>query len=156
MGSSCDLGKFLGNLDEREMLERCICNLCGDLATVPQITDCNHVFCRDCIQSECDRSAARGNASSKCPKCEHVFSAVKPYVNLEVKDDADKPQEANERASQARRRRGSSKETPEDWIDLPGDLLPSAKITAVKDQVHTWLREAPDDKIIIFTQWRLM
>jgi ERCC4-related helicase len=33
-------------------------------------------------------------------------------------------------------------------------LLPSAKLTAVETKVRQWLMEAPDEKIIIFTQFK--
>jgi SNF2 family DNA or RNA helicase len=34
------------------------------------------------------------------------------------------------------------------------DILPSAKLIEIKDQVKEWLKEAPRDKIIIFTQFQ--
>ncbi|KAH8680775.1 SNF2 family N-terminal domain-containing protein [Xylariales sp. PMI_506] len=35
----------------------------------------------------------------------------------------------------------------------PEPMIPSAKITAIKETVLEWLAEAPDDKIVIFTQF---
>jgi hypothetical protein len=39
---------------------------------------------------------------------------------------------------------------------MDGDWLPSAKAIAVKAQILQWQRDAPDDKIIIFTQFLMM
>lgn len=33
-------------------------------------------------------------------------------------------------------------------------LFQSAKIKALMDQIMNWLKDAPNDKIIVFTQWR--
>jgi ERCC4-related helicase len=34
------------------------------------------------------------------------------------------------------------------------EILPCAKLVGVMEQVQDWLHEAPEDKIIIFTQFR--
>ena len=44
------------------------------------------------------------------------------------------------------------------WLDLFDEgkvkLLPSAKLIAVINQIRLWIQEAPDDKIIVFSQFR--
>ncbi|KAL2006287.1 hypothetical protein VTN00DRAFT_9941 [Thermoascus crustaceus] len=41
-----------------------------------------------------------------------------------------------------------------DWIPIAGDLMPSAKFTAARNIIADWLAEAPDTKVVIFTQFR--
>jgi ERCC4-related helicase len=44
------------------------------------------------------------------------------------------------------------------WLDKIDsrtiEILPSAKLMGVIDQIQDWIRIAPDDKIIVFTQFR--
>lgn len=42
------------------------------------------------------------------------------------------------------------------WDDEEVPMLQSAKVDGVLAQVMDWLQEEPDDKIIIFTQWRAL
>ena len=46
----------------------------------------------------------------------------------------------------------------QDWLqridDGEIDYLPSTKLNAIKDQVQHWLREKPQDKIIVFSQFK--
>jgi SNF2 family DNA or RNA helicase len=48
-----------------------------------------------------------------------------------------------------------SDEAP-DWLATAGHLMPSAKVTQVQDIIRGWLQEAPDTKVVIFTQFRVM
>lgn len=41
-----------------------------------------------------------------------------------------------------------------DWIPIVGHLMPGAKLTKARDIVAAWLAEAPDTKVVIFTQFR--
>lgn len=47
----------------------------------------------------------------------------------------------------------AKKDKTDDWIDMKGEVLPSAKTQAVKAQVLNWLEEDPDAKIIIYSQF---
>ncbi|KAI9815366.1 MAG: hypothetical protein M1832_005505 [Thelocarpon impressellum] len=155
-GSRFEPEKYLNTLNEEEMLARCICHICADVASEPQITDCNHVFCKDCIQAECEKSAARGSDFTECPACDHAFSGIKPFEDLEARHDVGTPaSQADDLAMEGGRGR-RAKHDKDAWINLPGDMLPSAKTVAVKRQILEWQRDAPDDKLVIFTQFRLM
>lgn len=44
----------------------------------------------------------------------------------------------------------------DDWIDLPGSVLPSAKTRAIKAQILVWLEEDQASKIIVYTQFMPM
>lgn len=46
------------------------------------------------------------------------------------------------------------------WLDQYDrgviELRPGSKLEAVMDQVREWLEEAPGEKIIIYTQWKMV
>ena len=44
-------GKYLATLDQNALLGRSVCMDCGEIADHAQITSCDHVFCKDCLES---------------------------------------------------------------------------------------------------------
>jgi len=78
--------------------------------------------------------------------------AIKEYV-----PQRDRSSSTDSSVAQVNKRKckiGSGSRT--NWINLGGDLLPSAKTTAIKLQVERWLKEDPTTKIIIYTQFLQM
>lgn len=155
-GGTFDFAKYLSTFNEKELLSRCICGICADVADEPTITDCKHVFCRDCIQAECNKAAAQSNWT-ECPVCSSAFDGAVPFEELKAKQDASSPpSEGDGSQTGGKRRRKGNKRSSDPWLDVPGEMLPSAKTVALKQQVLEWQKEAPDDKIVIFTQFHLM
>lgn len=156
-GNNFDFTKYLSTLNEEDMLARCVCGICADFAVDATITDCKHVFCRECIQIECNKAAAQSDFT-ECPVCQHAFGSTTPFKDL-VARESDvtifSDDEDSEIESSQRRRKGKKK-SDSPWLNLPGELLPSAKTIALKQQILKWHLEAPDDKIVVFTQFRLM
>jgi len=137
-------------------LARCICGICADVADEPTITDCNHVFCRQCIQTECNKAAAQSDYT-ECPICNSAFNSTIPFEELRARQEnpaATSEDEASQTEGRSRRKGAKSSRDP--WLDMAGEMLPSAKTIALKQQILQWQEEAPDDKIVIFTQFRLM
>lgn len=131
-GINFKFGKYLETLDEKTMLDRCICNICGDVAQDPHITDCKHVFCKDCIQQRCLQSASAGSDYTECPACRFAFNRAEPYAELSAREN-DTSQESLATEADTDARRGTKEKAPkDDWLKMGGDLLPSAKLTAVK------------------------
>ncbi|KAI9877522.1 MAG: hypothetical protein M1830_003663 [Pleopsidium flavum] len=155
-GSNFDFAKYLSTLDEKEMLARCVCGICADVAIEPTITDCKHVFCRDCIQSECNKAAAQSDFT-ECPVCQYAFRSTNPFKELEARQDVVTPSTDDEESQTGSGRgRKGKKKLDGPWLNLPGEMLPSAKMIALKHRILEWQQEAPDDKIVVFTQFRLM
>ncbi len=131
-GGKADFSKYLATLNEEEMLTRCICRICSDMATDPQISDCNHVFCKQCIQDECTKAAAAGKAYTACPICSTLFKEVNPYTKLQARpyDQVDEPEDVDDDGEDRRgKKRNQSKNS---WLHLSEDILPSAKLVAAK------------------------
>lgn len=155
-GKHFEMGPFLDSMDTEALFSKVVCRLCGDLPDPAVITDCKHIFCRDCLESETHRQAAATESDyTECPTCQKAFSGTKPYNRLKLKradDDMGFSTQGSRRGS-ANGRRADEKPTPKDaWFNLcineNAALLPSAKMIALKSQILKWLNEAPDDKIL--------
>jgi RING-type zinc-finger len=154
-GSNFSLVKYLQTLDEKEMLTRCICSLCHDVAVDPQITDCHHVFCKACIQEEATRSAQEENEVTACPACHMIYLTLTPWFDeLTAREYV----QSSASSTRAQDEGGNSKsdKNSSSWLNMEGELLPSAKTIALKALILEWMAEAPNEKIVIFTQFRLM
>jgi len=155
-GTHFEMGPFLDDMDEEKLLEKVVCRLCGDLPDPAVITDCKHIFCRDCLESETHRQAAATESDyTECPTCQKAFSGAKPYNRLKLKRANDEMGFSTQGSRRGSRnaRRGDENFTPKDaWFKLCINeneaLLPSAKMIALKSQILKWLNEAPDDKIL--------
>lgn len=44
-------------------------------------------------------------------------------------------------------------EEPEDWIPIIGLDMPAAKLSKIREMIHTWIREDPAVKILVFTHF---
>ena len=144
-------------LDESATLDRDSCLTCHDIAVKPRITDCQHVFCEACIQRVCDQSAERGLDTTSCPHCGKIFLGSKRYTNQEAQPTRASVTSAKSSPDSRSQSKGAeSGSRTLDWLDGSEELLSSAKLAALKTQISTWLREAPEDKIVVFTQFHLM
>jgi hypothetical protein len=52
-------GKYLATLDQNLLLARSVCMDCGKIADQAQVTSCDHVFCKDCIEARLSESIGR-------------------------------------------------------------------------------------------------
>ncbi|KAJ8609782.1 hypothetical protein MRB53_038931 [Persea americana] len=111
------------------------------LSAAAHFLSCQHILCGGCILKLglCD--------SPTCPKCNKVTAGTSQLGPQPTSGAAVKKKPPTRKAAL---------ETIDNWIDKNGNMLPSAKTTAVKSQVLQWLDESPDDKIIIYTQFNVM
>ena len=56
------------------LIEEFVCPICVQLVEAPVITACSHVFCAACWDEWMSQS--RALSSSKCPKCNRIFTGV--------------------------------------------------------------------------------
>ncbi|RDW69265.1 hypothetical protein BP6252_08285 [Coleophoma cylindrospora] len=183
-GHEFKMQKYLKKSDgfnEQDFMDRVVCNLCSDVPQEPQITDCSHIFCKECLTGYMHRRAAEDLDYTECPTCSLIFRSTKPYrdVNLQFPDDdaagsqagTSQNRDGGENGSQARRPRRSYRQGRDAlgfepttrnsrWLDQSdadkAPLLPSAKTTALKAKLLKWFHEAPNDKVVVFTQFRLL
>lgn len=156
---SANFQKYLRTLRDdsnwSELNNQTSCRKCRQPADEPRITSCHHVFCHECLISLHREAAVRGEDQAKCPECGDIFSGTTPCVgSAELGTERNGSSQSSK--SGKRRRPSKDAEDPLTWIEMDGHLLPSAKTLAVKAQILNWKDEAPQEKIIIFTQFHNM
>lgn len=78
--------------------------------------------------------------------CKGLVDQFKPvYENI----DSDRPSPALTANAKA----NSKKSKIQSWLQMNGEVLPSAKTLAVKAQILEWIEEDPDVKIICYSQF---
>jgi len=148
-GAEFNMDPQLAKMEKMKAGQTVICIICSEPPTAPRKTKCNHIFCRDCIESVIETEKAEGSDKISCPVCNRDFGLHEIM------------------GSQRKKRAVNSLMPGSDWRGLQplGDeesgeflaecdrnpalaMAPSAKTVMVKDIILKWQREAPDDKII--------
>ncbi|CAG8974622.1 hypothetical protein HYALB_00009799 [Hymenoscyphus albidus] len=182
-GSTFSLGKALGTLDQRELLGRLQCGVCGDIPVgAVQVDACHEIFCRDCLLIHEEETRAEDDVKT-CPSCALIYTTATPLRGL---DDEDYTFESEptplptsqltpRQAYNSTRRRGKNR-VPENskgrdafgfemytpyssWLTQSDEdpnfpLTSSAKVTALKRILLRGFEEAPMDKVVIYCQFR--
>lgn len=89
--------------------------------------------------------------SVSCVECGHVYTECRPcsgLAELEMNDGLIP-------TSQRPRRRRNPDEGLR-WINVGGKVLRSSKIAAAQAQIEKWLKDEPEKKIIIFSQFQAL
>ncbi|KAI8949067.1 P-loop containing nucleoside triphosphate hydrolase protein [Xylaria longipes] len=165
------LGNILSSHDNSGCLE------CFSVVEL-QSLDCGHVMCRSCYQNHIDGACAENKKQCKCPQCGKVFATIEKAPNnkqlareepVKIKSESVRTSNGQGYSIVPRHERGQK--SPGDdyngmqpqmsisccsWMqgcDKLGTVTPSTKTNAAIDIVKGWQNEAPDDKIVIFTEW---
>ena len=163
-GKNYNFNPFLGSLRTGESWEKtkkkARCSQCNKQPRSPFLMSCKHLICSEC------RIAAEGNAASqddgfiRCGVCKIIPTY---YLQCEVdEDDSPDPVAQGTRSQRAKkqvqkRKRKEREDIADDWLTSIGDdVLPSAKTIAVKAQIINWIKENPEVKVIIYTQFLAM
>ena len=149
----------------------------------PVCTSCFHVYCQECVIALDEEARASGgettcldcqtvfNETTPC----HGLTALgfgsdeampkvakKKMQILKMQERAERAamDQFNESTSTNHSSMASNKPDDEeeededqDWIDIGGGLLPSAKLAATKAAILNWREESPGQKIIVYTQF---
>jgi len=152
--------KFLRDLSEgskwEDLAKRSLCHKCRDAPQDPHVTECLHIYCKECLKTMAYEAAQNGEDHASCLDCGRVYSETRPCSGLKElgHEDSRARSESGTPASSHRPKRN-----PEDdvkWVSMEGSILPSTKSTAMVAQIEQWLKEDSKIKIIVFTQWHLM
>ena len=139
------------NANWPELKTRTQCQSCGDPPESAFVTSCLHLYCEECLQGLANKASAQDQDQTACLVCGEVFTGAEPCTDLkELKWD--ERWLLNESAS----RRKRPKKVNMEWVYFENKLAMSAKTTAVREQVEKWLKEEPDKKIIIFSQFHMI
>jgi SNF2 family DNA or RNA helicase len=167
------MGKFLESLAVEDVAGRMVCRLCGDFPTDPWFIDCHHCYCGECLRnymaSEVERHPDLQFYECPEPSCRKFFVEGQPFEEALEENEEETRSQSGGRPRQKKSKTRRGRATPEGdlfsgpsgWLsmcmnDPNGYLLPSAKMIALKSQILKWFDQAPSDKILIFTQFRLV
>ena len=150
------LEQLMGSDHWDAITQRCLCTGCRQPPNNPHVTSCFHIYCFSCLTDLQHLAARRGHDQARCSECGEAYTAVEPCKDIENfsrrETTASSTPEALVKATK-KGRKSKNDELPEDWIGLQGEVLPSAKTSAVKAQIMNWLEEDPEAKIIVYTQF---
>ncbi|KAI9683632.1 MAG: hypothetical protein M1829_004937 [Trizodia sp. TS-e1964] len=156
--------KYLRNLRTGEkwddLRDRSLCHRCQEIPDEPQVTSCMHVYCNECILVLSHEASRQGLDQTSCLECGEIYTSVEPCYGISELDGELRRESMDNRRSTTGQTpsRQDRKKKPDvlKWINMEGSLLPSAKTVALKAQILLWFKEKPDEKIIIYTQFRDM
>lgn len=147
-----------------ELSLRSNCAKCRLPPDDPWCTSCFHVYCKECLNSMDFERKEEGEEKIACLDCGTHFEETSPCLGLKALEyDVEEARKTLEKRKNSRQkrsladRRGSSvstvEEEDEDWIELGGGSLPSAKLMATKAAILNWKQQFPNQKIIVYTQF---
>jgi SNF2 family DNA or RNA helicase len=144
------LEEVASNLEQHGSYDERLCACCGEKPRNPQITDCRHVYCIECLESlpyigdasqfvEVDEAPI---GISVCRQCGHTIQKSRDLDGgIAGLDERTRKTPLSAETDSAR------------WFLNGGHLYPSTKLLAVKAQLAAWLENSPSDKIIVFSQF---
>ncbi|KAK1725944.1 SNF2 super family protein [Colletotrichum acutatum] len=162
-GLAFDMSKQIQYLEKVLEIKRSKCVSCHQISPS---NSCGCVFCSNCVVVHL---ASKGR---KCPRCRRFIgypNPLKPFDNEEGGNAGSTTQTLTDKEYAKGFDYTGFQHTEDDKDDkhavrflqvadrhphLP--LTPSAKLTALKETVLRWQAEAPDDKIIIFSQFNVV
>ena len=157
-GLNFRVGKYLDSVRKPKhlqgMMERSVCSACRQSPRDPYITSCMHIYCHACLKHLQHFAAKRGKDCASCAICKADFHSSQPCIELRPSIPRESPVSTieSERGFAGRRRKRKVTEV-DAWINMSGEVLPSAKTMAVKAQILEWLQSDRKVKIIVYTQF---
>ncbi|KAI9888275.1 MAG: hypothetical protein M1814_000778 [Vezdaea aestivalis] len=172
---SSAFGKYFLGLDKEQMLENSTCRICADIPAKPAVIgNCHHVFCSDCLKGALEESEHQTEDDQLfCPHCHRMMDCDNPYQIFEkdphhlnpdfesnlsdVEEDDEVPDDFGAATTSAGAKRGKGKKPKKGkyaGLVIPKDLMHSTKTQAVMARIAIILSGAPNDKIVVFSQFR--
>ncbi|KAK1566415.1 LOW QUALITY PROTEIN: SNF2 family domain-containing protein [Colletotrichum navitas] len=180
-----DMSKQIEYLERLKEIDNAVCVACkAKPPLVPVKGRCGCIFCGHCVMAHLANKVFEGNHTlltackgRNCPKCRRIIGIARPFeafrgddTDEERENDASMPQENTRDSEYSKGFDYTGFQHPEDdkknkkpirFLQIsdkrPGvPLTPSAKMTALKETILRWQAEAPDDKIIIFSQFSVV
>lgn len=96
-------------------------------------------------------AAENGEDNASCVECGHVYVESRPCSGLAELEMSDGLKPTSQRPRQRR-----SPDEGLKWMNVGGHVLRSSKTAAVQAQIEKWLKNEPEKKIIIFSQFQMV
>ncbi|KAI3331733.1 SNF2 family N-terminal domain-containing protein [Xylariaceae sp. AK1471] len=130
-----------------------VCRFCYQEPVEARTAECEHVFCRECLENYLRDEIRGGRIIPRCPECNKSLTG---YESLEQSDEEDSDNASRDSFKQhPKLKKSQSKFLRECDQAYPKPVVPSAKTTAVKEAILAWQSEAPNDKIIVFMEFKM-
>ncbi|KAH7630464.1 P-loop containing nucleoside triphosphate hydrolase protein [Sordaria sp. MPI-SDFR-AT-0083] len=160
--------KLLLKLADAKGVNSCICRICGQLPESPHLSKCGHAYCLSCFTERLETEMqGKGKESIKCLQCGTDITTVQLMVDSPGGSRQKRTGRRTLQPAKPKREYGDDvnfiqpREGGENSFLKASDkygyvMVESAKVDAVMSCVLKWQKSRPNDKIIIFTQWRVM
>ncbi|GAW25076.1 putative related to protein RIS1 [Rosellinia necatrix] len=143
-----------------------LCRLCYQKPPNPYVAKCKHIFCKGCLDNYLQAGLQDGrHMAPKCPDCDKRLrdcfdehSDMKSFMRktpLRSVTSKARIQGCDSLEQHPNLRKSQCKFLHKSDQDYPKPVVPSAKTVAVKEAIIEWQLEAPDDKIIVFTEFKM-
>jgi SNF2 family DNA or RNA helicase len=132
---------------------RSLCPLCGQQPSNPYVTSCLHIYCFGCLNQVAYESMLAGGESATCLECSCRFKKSESYA-AQAFNDASKGTPVAQDLSKKRKRNKDSPEEDINWLNICNPVIQSTKTMAAVKQIKEWQAEDPNNKILLFSQFR--
>ena len=139
-----------GNL--AELNNRVFCGGCNNPPEDPRVTDCFHVYCNECLQGMSQDAALQNLDHTSCTKCCKPFEKSESCEGLE---ELDVPQSRKSFGNKQIKLQRKKTHVDTQWCIYDNKIILSTKLREAQRQIEQWLSAEPNEKIIVFSQWRL-
>jgi SNF2 family DNA or RNA helicase len=137
---------------------RSTCPACSNPPMNPQVTDCLHIYCLNCIDGLKREAELEGHDSIRCLECSVDFRDTWPtqaFVDAaQVLPPPTPPSDNTTEQTKVKGKSNTNVEEDVDWFKLPGPILRSSKTIEAVKQMKKWFAEDPTSKVLLFSQWR--
>ncbi|KAI1303828.1 P-loop containing nucleoside triphosphate hydrolase protein [Xylaria venustula] len=147
-----------------------VCRICYQAPVSPQIGQCKHVFCEECLMDHIKDENRNGRILTRCFECKGSLVDYEPLQPDGLESSDGEESVSNGTTSQipifGRRRLGLDYFKKHPRLEKsqsmflrkcdqahPEPVVPSAKTAAVKATILKWQSDAPNDKIIVFMEF---
>lgn len=133
------------------IVDRTVCCGCCQQPEDPYITSCFHIFCHSCLRDLQHLAARRGQDQARCSECGEAYTSSQPCEDLEdlhVRETSTSTDPLKEKTT-----KGKKKDESDSWLDMKGEVLPSAKTRATKAALLNAFEEDPKAKVIVCILW---
>ena len=129
-----------------------LCQKCGNIAEIPFVTSCLHVYCKECLEFLAYEASRNDQDRTPCRACGTRFNKAESCSGLkELAID-----DFGDLSPDLRARRSNNGKVNMHWVAYDDELVMSAKIIGVESQIERWLEEDPSKKIIVFSQFLMV
>ncbi|KAI1152408.1 SNF2 family N-terminal domain-containing protein [Nemania diffusa] len=133
-----------------------VCRICYEEPLDGCVAQCEHLFCKDCLDDHIRSERREGRVIPRCPECD---KSLTEYESFEESDseysDIEDSISRDSFKQHPKLKRSQSKFLLQCDQAYPQPVVPSSKTVAVKQAILRWQSEAPDDKIIVFMEFKL-